>query len=282
MDNETPEQKATREASEVAEKATIDRITAGVTAGVSAAIPRIAESLKPATPAVAAPRLETQLVRPSEEEIIEAISSGNKAEGARLMRLRDQYDAAVREREMGTFRSAGSAALGSLAKQAAERFPHYKRFKAEIDKRVDEFCASTGQVPTLDMFESAHKIAIGDHYEELQSELREETLRKAREPEEPLLPEGRRGAAPEAAEPTSLKDALVGNWDAEFRPKRNALRGRTDEAELSIMGFDGLKGFLKTRKELEAVDEETGGMGGMGLDRDWVWDNKSKGEGHWV
>lgn len=275
----TPEQKAT----ESADKALIDRITAGVTAGVAAAIPRITESIKPAAPAPAAPvQSAPQLIRPSEEEIIEAISSGNKAEGARLMRLRDQYDAQVRASEMGSFRSAGSAALGSLARQAAERFPNYKRFKAEIDKRVDEFCASTGQVPTLDMFESAHKIAIGDHYEELQSELREETLRKAREPEEPLLPEGRRGAAPEAAEPTSLKDALVGNWDAEFRPKRNALRGRTDEAELSIMGFDGLKGFLKTRKELEAVDEETGGMGGMGLDRDWVWDNKSKGEGHWV
>lgn len=276
MPEETPEQKAAREASEVAEKATIDRITAGVTAGVSAAIPRIAESLKPATPAVAAPRLETQLVRPSEEEIIEAISSGNKAEGARLMRLRDQYDAAVREREMGTFRSAGSAALGSLARQAAERFPHYKRFKAEIDKRVDEFCASTGQVPTLDMFESAHKIAIGDHYEELQSELREETLRKAREPEEPLLPEGRRNVTQEPAEPTSLQEALAGDWNREFRPKKNAVHGRSDDEELRAAGFrGGLKEFVKTRKDMEALEEETNGS--FGLDRDW-----DKKTGTWI
>ena len=276
-DNETPEQKAAREASEAAEKATIDRITAGVTAGVAAAIPRITESIKPAAPAPAAPiQAAPQLVRPSEEEIIEAISSGNKAEGARLMRLRDQYDTQVREREMGTFRSAGSAALGSLARQAAERFPNYKRFKAEIDKRVDEFCASTGQVPTLDMFESAHKIAIGDHYEELQSELREETLRKAREPEEPMLPEGRRISTMEPAEPTTLQEALAGDWKREFRTKSNALHGRSDEEELRMAGFrGGIKEFVKTRKDMEALEEETNGS--FGLDRDW-----DKKTGTWV
>ena len=274
----TPEQKAT----ESADKALIDRITAGVTAGVAAAIPRITESIKPAASAPAAPvQSAPQLIRPSEEEIIEAISSGNKAEGARLMRLRDQYDAQVRASEMGSFRSAGSAALGSLARQAAERFPNYKRFKAEIDKRVDDFCASSGQVPTLDMFESAHKIAVGDHFDELQSELREETLRKAREPEPALLPEGRRSAIETEREPTSLNEVLAGDWKKEFRNKSTALHGRSDDEELRHAGFTGgLKEFIGTRKRLEALEEETNGT--FGLDRDWVKDPKEEGGGHWL
>lgn len=265
-----------------ADKALIDRITAGVTAGVAAAIPKITESIKPA--ASTAPRVEPsaqQLVRPSEEDIVAAIADGNKGEAARLMKLQRAADQQEQTRALGTLSSQGSAAIGSLAKQAAERLPQYKRFKTEIDKMVEEYCAGSGAVPDYSMYERAHSIVRGNHLDEILAENTEETLRKSREPVEPLIPDGRRAISQEAAEPTSLQDVLIGDWNREFRPKKNAVHGRSDDEELRHMGFNGgLKEFVATRKNLEALEDETNGT--FGLDRDWVWDNKSKNEGHWL
>jgi len=80
MPDETPEQKAAREAQVAADKATIDRITAGVTAGVNAAIPKITESISAReAESKPAPRTEpATIVRPTEEELAEAVISGTR------------------------------------------------------------------------------------------------------------------------------------------------------------------------------------------------------------
>ena len=283
MPDETPEQKAAREAQVAADKATIDRITAGVTAGVNAAIPKITESISAReAESKPAPRTEpATIVRPTEEELAEAVISGNKAEYARLLKLQRAADQQDNARAIGTLSTAGSAAIGSLARQAADRLPHYKRFKAEIDKMVDDYCASSGAVPDYGMYERAHSIVRGNHLDELISETAEETLRKAREPEEPLIPEGRRGSVETEHEPTSLAEALAGDWKREFRVKQREIGGRSDDEELRKMGYgDGLKGFLADRKRVEALEDETKGT--FGLDRDWIWTDKSKGDGHWA
>jgi len=264
------------------EQRNIDRITAGVSAGVAAAIPKITESLRPAPADPAPVRVETNtLTRPSEEDIVNAIADGNKAEATRLMKLQRQYDQNENRVALGNLTSAGSAAIGSLARQAAEKLPQYKRFKAEIDKMVDGYCAQTGAVADFGMYERAHAIVRGNHLDEILAEDREETLRKAREPEEPLLPEGtNRTRAQEPAEPTTLREALVGNWDTDelVRAKRNAVHGRSDDEELRRAGFPGgVKQFIAVRKDIAAINEETGGIGGMGLDRDW-----DKKTGTWV
>jgi hypothetical protein len=264
------------------EQRNIDRITAGVTAGVAAAMPKITASVERPVTETPAPRIETNnLSRPSEEDVAEAMVSGNKAEVTRLLKAQRAFDQNENRVALGNLSSQGSAAIGSLAKQAAERLPRYRKYKSEIDQMVEGYVKNTGAVPDFAMYERAHQIVSGQHIDDILSEDREETLRKAREPEEPLLPEGgRRGAPAEPAEPTSLAEALAGDWsrDPFVRAKRNATHGRTDEEELRHMGFKGgLPDFLKTRKELDALNDQSGGAGGFNLDRDW-----DKKTGTWV
>lgn len=275
---ETPEQKAALAAQEAADKANIDRITAGVTAGITAAMPKLTESMRPApAQAAPAPRAENTLVRPSEEDIVEAIAAGNKGEATRLMKAQRAYDQQENRVALGNVTAAGGAAIGSLAKQAAERLKYYRKFKGEIDTMVDGYCTSNGAIPDFAMYERAHAIVSGNHLDDIISETTEEALRKAREPEEPLLPEGRRTATETEREPTSLAEVLAGDWKREFRVKQRETGGRTDEDELRRMGYrDGLKGFVSERKAVEKLEDETNGT--FGLDRDWnkttgTWDN---------
>jgi hypothetical protein len=267
------------------DQALIDRITAGVKAGVEAVIPKLNEQINArpvTTPSPVRPEPVVQLVRPSEEEVAEAMVDGNKAKVADLLRKQRAYDQNEQQRAFGNLTAQGGAAIGSIAKQAAATLPFYKRFKKEIDQMVDEYLAANpGTIGSYDIYERAHTIVRGNHTEELIEEAREEAIRKTREPEPDLLPEGRRQAPAEQPEPQSLQEALVGDWKREFRDKQRQVGGRSEDEELRKMGYrEGFKDFITERKRNETIEDDTAGS--FGLDRDWVWDNPEKTKGHYV
>lgn len=224
-------------------------------------------------PAEVRPAPTAQLSRPSEEEVAEAMVNGDKAKVAELLRKQRAYDRQEMSGEINRLSTTGGAAISSVAKTAASQLPYYKRFKKEIDGMVEQFLgANQGAIATFEVYERAHDIIKGQHIDELLAETREEAIRKAREPEEPLQPINDRGE-PIEREPQSLAEVLVGDWKKELREKNGRTRNRTDEEELRSMGYrNGFKEFLDTRKQMEEIDIETGGS--FGLDRDWDRENK--------
>lgn len=247
-----------------------DRLVAGLSAALPKAVERLSDQNRPA-PVVTAPAAVATLVAPAEEEIIAAIENGNKAEAARLMRLRDAAKEQAFDRKLGALSSQGGAAIGALARKAAEDLPHFKQFKKEISEKMDAFqAANPGVVPTYDHWKSARDIVVGEHMDEVLAADREETLRKAREPDPDLTPDNARltGGGKQEEEPKSLAELLPGDWKNEFKPKSRAVGGRTDDEELRRMGFrGGFAEFAKARKEMNEIEEETGGS--MGMDREW-------------
>ena len=261
-----------------AEDKTAENIIRGVREGVKAAL---AEMPKP----VAAPAPVSQpapiLSRPSAEQVADAIEKGNKDEVAKLLRQRDAYDEQRNSAALGSLSSQGGAAISSIARTSAATLPYYKRFKKDIDGMVNEFLAvNPGAIATPEVYERAHDIVKGQHIDEIITETREEAIRKAREPEAVIEPTNDRGERI-PKEPESLSEILVGDWKDELRKKNGRTGNRNDDEELRGMGYrGGFKEFLATRKEMERVEEETNGS--FGLDRDWVWTDKAKGEGHYI
>jgi hypothetical protein len=287
MPEETPEQKATREADEAKQRELDDRIARGVTAGIKPLIEAMNDREKP----VVQTRTETvsTIQRPTDDQLASALIDGNKAEYARLMNLVRAADRQELQRELGTLASQGGSAISSLSQSLAEQDPDYKRFKKEIDAEMAQFKASNpGVIVTREHLKICTDMVKSRHIDEIVNERLEESRRQAREKEEALLPDNSSETEEhEEVEPTSLAAALPGDWKREFREKARQVGGRTDEEELRTMsrklGFkdDGsLKSFLNRRKQVAAIEDEVGS--GMGLDRDWVWTDKAKGEGHWV
>lgn len=290
-----PEDVKTDQATQTdADKALIDRITAGVTAGVSAAMPTITEKIASVSAPAAPVRTEpvTTLVRPTEEDVIEAVANGDKALAAKLMKQQRAYDAQENQRALGNITAQGGAAIGSIAKTAAASLPMYKRYKKEIDDMVDGYVAANpGVIPTYDMYERAHSIVKGNHADELIAEAKEEAIRAAREPAPDLTPDGgRRAESHEEPEPKSLSEALAGDWKSEFRTKQRGVGGRTDDEELRKAGFKGFDDFITQRKNNQRLEEES--QGTMYLDRDWACKahgrkfcagcSRANAEGEWV
>lgn len=280
MADETAEQKLARESAEARDRELNERIVAGVTAGLKPVIEKLSEREQP----VVQTRTEavTTVTRPTDEQIAQAQIDGNVAELARLNRLARQADAQERQRELGNLSAQGSAAISAVSQSLAEQNPDYKRFKKEIDSEIQQFKAvNPGAIVTTEHLKIATEIVKSRHIEEIVNERLEETRRAQREQEEALLPENQHHEEHQEKVPTTLKEALdVPDWTL-FNQKSKGVGGRTETEELRKMGYkNGLPDFLSQRKQVAVVEDEVGS--GMGLDRDWVWDDKAKNQGHWV
>lgn len=262
-----------------------DKVADSIVNGLRKALPEMTRAMAeqmPKSAPVTAPSapVAAALSRPSEEEIAEATIDGNKARLAGLLRQQRAYDDQVRSLEIGNLSTQGGAAINSIARTAATTLPNYKRFKSEIDAAVDTYVQNTGGIASLDVYERAHEMVTGKHSSELIAEATEEAIRKAREPQPAIMPTNERGERIEP-EPTSLSEVLKGDWKREFREKQGRTGTRSEDEELRKVGFrGGFKEFIETRKQMDAIDEETNGS--FGLDRDWVVDDAKTGAGHWV
>src|ERR1019366_3019059 len=214
----------------------IAAVNAGVTAGLKTALP---EALKPLVDEISGGRIQRTVEQPvrvaaiadvNEEEILEAIEANDKPKAARLMRQQRAADSQRREQEIARITQVGGAAFGSVAKMAADRLPHYKgKFKKIIDEQIEKFhAANPGLMLTGEHYKAAHDLVVGENIDEILSGDREEVLRKAREPDPALIPDGGRGGSMEAPakEATALKEVLAGDWNKEFRVKQRAVGGR--------------------------------------------------------
>jgi hypothetical protein len=281
--DETPEQKAAREAEEAREAKLVERIAAGVSGGLKPVMERLAEREQPVTQTRTEPAVTT-IARPTEEQLAEALIDGNKQEYARLLKQQRAADQQENQRALAALSSQGGAAISSVSQSIAEQNPDYKRFKKEIDSEIASFRnANPGQIVTPEHLKIATEIVKSRHIDEIVNERIEEQRRQAREAEDALLPQNQHVESErEEKEPTSLAEALgTGDWKKEFREKSRGVGGRTDDEELRRMGFqNGLPDYLNQRKKISQIEDEVGS--GMGLDRDWVWTDKAKGEGHWV
>jgi hypothetical protein len=278
MPDETLEQIEERKAAEMA-----DRIARGLSTGLKPVMEEIAANARVENRQAQPPPTSAVIADVPEEEILEAITAGDSKKAAMLRRQQRMYDRQQTEREMGTLRQNGTAAFASIARNSLTSDPVYKKFSKEVDKIIDDFVAQNpNAVLTREHCEYARDLVAGRHLADFTNETREETLRKAREPEEALIPNGgTRGAADHAEkEPERLSDVLVGDWKREFRSKASEVGGRSEEEELRKMGYQGgFKEFLGVRRNMEEVEDSTNGH--FGLDKDWVWTDKNKGEGHW-
>jgi len=260
-----------------------DKLADSIVKGLRTALPEMTSAIaareKPEAPIhTAAPTL---VAPPSPDDIAEATIAGDKAKLSQLLRQQAAYDAQERQRGLQTLSATGGQAIGALARQAASALPYYGRFKKDIDGMVADYLkANPGTIATIDMYERAHDIVKGQHTDELIKEARDEAIRKARNPEPPLSVVDDDGN-PVKPEPKSLSEVLKGDWNKEFREKIGSGPQRSEEDELHRQGYrGGFAEFMKTRKEMEQVAEETNSS--FGLDRDWVIDDPKTGAGHWV
>ncbi len=263
-----------------------EAIVSGLTAGLKPVIEKLAESNQPRTAQRTVADPPAAIVRPSEEQIAQAMIDGNVAEVARLRRLERAADQQEQQRAISQLQAQGGGALSSVAKQLAQNLPYYKRFQKEIDAEVDGWQANNpGAIATYDHYKMAEEIVRGRHVDELL----EESIRKAREPEPAIEPSGGRrfqSEEPENREPTNIEDLYPG-FTKEIKG-----RGRTVEQQLSKMGFrGGFNDVLKASKEVDALQEEyyaydPKGLG-CGLDMDWTdskgrqGKNADKNDGVW-
>jgi hypothetical protein len=273
-------------------------VTAGVTAGLKTALPELIKasydqissggSIQRQAPAPV--RTEATIADVSEEDILNAIESNDKPLAARLMRQQRQASEQRQARVIAGITAAGGAAFGSVSRMAADRLPYYHgKYKKLIDERVAQFQENNpGVMITPEHYEWAHNFVVGEHNAEIIAQDREEVIRKSREPDPALIPDGgRRYVDDTPKEPTSLNELLAGDWKGEFHRKQRAVGGRSDEEELKKMGFaGGFKEVVATRKAMDALAEET--VDSFGLDRDWVDDKGRSGpradktKGAWV
>lgn len=201
----------------------------------------------------------------SDEDIESAVRDGRPI--APLLRRRQAAERARIERELvAPLRAQGAAAIGSVARLAADKLEHYVRFKKEIDSLVEDYTKQSGMVATPEMYERAHEIVTGRHFKELVAEDREAQIRRAQEDaNKGLEPTGGRNE-PAPKEAANLRELLGGN-DFELLNRKQRASRKNDDEILRDMGYrGGFKDFVTERKELEALDEE---LPSLGLDRDW-------------
>jgi hypothetical protein len=267
------------------ETSTEDKVAESIVRGLRPVLEDVSRAVAASSkPAPTVQQSAPTLSRPSEDELAEAMVEGNKSKVADILRKQRAYDSAQVTREIGTLSNTGGAAISASARAVAElTIPEEaKPYKKEIREMVDQFTASNpGAVVTPEVYERATEIILGRHYKEISAQKLEEGIRRGREPQATIIPTNDRGE-PIEPEPTELSQVLkAGDWKKEFREKQGARGGRSEEEELRRMGFAGFKGFLQERKQNEQMIEDTGGTS-FGLDRDWVWTDKSKGEGHYI
>ena len=281
-----------------AEEKTASLVSAAVTAGLKTALPEVVKQTYEQINASGSVRREVvQPVRQEqtiadvrEEDILEAISAGDSAKAATLMRQQRRADEQKRNNEIARITSAGGAAFGSVSRMSADKLPYYTgKYKKLIDDKIAQFQENNpGVMITPEHYKAAHDIIVGENITDIQAADREEAIRKSREPDPALIPDGGRGGIEtHEQEPENLEQILGGDWKKEFRVKQRAVGGRSDDEELKKLGYrGGFVEFAATRKQMDALDEDT--MGSFGLDKDWVDDQgrtgqrASKDKGAWI
>jgi hypothetical protein len=247
-----------------------------IASGIAKSLPEAIRAAQPATREAPARQVLPAIDDPSDEDYVEAVSAGDKSKAADIRRRQRAADRErIRREELSPILTNGGAALASVAKQlAAQNLPHYKRFKKEIDAKIEQFqAANPNVVVTFDHYDWAHKMIVGEHVDEMMKESREEAIRKANEPDPALVPGNERHLNDQPKEPTTLSEALAGDWKAEFGKKAKAVGGRGDDEEMRKAGFRDVKGFLQTRKMLTELETT---LDGDSLGLDLEWDAKEK------
>lgn len=292
-----PDEKPNETAANAQDDKLAATVAAAVTAGLKTALP---EAIKPFADQISggsirreagpAPRQVQQIQDVSEEALAEAAASGDKVEYARLLKQQRAADRQRADQEIQRITAAGGAAFGSVSRMAADKLPYYTgKYKKLIDEKIEQFQTNNpGVMVTPEHYKAAHDIVVGENIADIQAADREEAIRKSREPEPSLIPSGGRGDIEETErEPENLSQVLAGDWKKEFRTKQRAVGGRSDDEELRKLDYrGGLKEFVQARKQMEAIEDETGGS--FGLDRDWVDESGKQGQrankekGAWV
>jgi len=292
-----PDEKPNETASNPQDDKLAATVAAAVTAGLKTALP---EAIKPFADQISggsirrdapAPRQQIQPIADvSEESIAEAMAAGDTKEVTRLLKQQRAADRQRADQELARITSAGGAAFGSVSRMAADKLPYYSgKYKKLIDEKIEQFQANNpGVMITPDHYKAAHDIVVGENIADIQAADREEAIRKSREPDPALLPNGGRVVIEdEEKEPENLAQVLAGDWKKEFRVKQRAVGGRSDDEELRKLDYrGGLKEFVQARKQMDAIDEETSGS--FGLDRDWTDEQGRQGprankeKGAWV
>lgn len=284
-----PDEKVAAPASEQPKQPDLgEQIARGLAAALPAAIKPLTDEIQ-AGRVVKQPERVVEDFRPAqiqdvtEDEIADAIDSGDKTRIAQVFRKRSLADRARGEQELQRLTRGAVGAFGSAAKVAAERLPHYNgKWKKLIDEEMERFRQNYPDVPPLfEHYKWAHDHIVGENYDEIKKLDDEAAIRQAREREEALIPNGDRAPKTEPVEPTELAQVLAGDWKREFRVKERAVGGRTEDEELRKMGFrGGFKDFMAKRKELDTFEDETNGS--FGLDQDFdkntkTWVNRIDG-----
>lgn len=243
-----------------------EKLASAIAKGLSTQLAELREQPSP-SPISAAPALPA-IEEVNEEDIARAIREGDDAKASQLLRKARAADRLRAERNLQPALAQGAAAISSMAQSMAARdLPHYAEFRKEIDSEIDKFKANNpGVMITTDHYRIAHNMVVGANADKIAQRAREEAIRQRDNPPT-LEPSGNsRDISPK--EPLTLQDALVGDWKKDFREKQRSkdIGRRTDDEEMRRAQFRDVAGFLQTRRELAAFEDE---HPGLGLDEDW-------------
>jgi hypothetical protein len=84
----------------------------------------------------------------------------------------------VRSRDIVPLQASGMDAIAGLTREIVlDKLPHYKRFKGEIDKYVENLPPAAKMSPVA--YKIAHDAVVGQHHDDLVKEATEAAIRKA-------------------------------------------------------------------------------------------------------
>lgn len=229
----------------------------------------------PTQPSAPAPQLEDPDIY--DEQISAAIEANDIAKSRQLQRQQRRAIENKTRAEFSGQMSQGAAVIGRLAKQVVTNDPTYQQYAKEVDNEIAQLERNMpGVMITPDHWERALEMVAGRHRNDIRSQEREATIRKARESGVALTPEGTAlGRDQHEDEQPKLEDVISPDFmKGAFRDKSREFGGRSIQEEIRVMNLktmsgrngklmgdvrgikDHVKFFLDERAEMEAVREE--------------------------
>lgn len=226
---------------------TADAFEAGL-ARMEGMIVGMQRGARPEAPAV--PKVPT-IDEPTEDEITAAYESGD---AKAIARIHARQSKAVQQRLEQTFRpqiddlrSVGLREIGALSKDAAmSRMPHYKRFQKEIDALVAQI--PPGAPINSDVYVQLHNVVVGNHYDELMTEVKQGARQEYEQEIQTGRPSARFGRTPGA----SQEDVpTVGEYFGEQAEEVLSAHGRDPDSFAQKMGYENHAHRIAVLKSFE-------------------------------
>lgn len=177
----------------------------------------------------------------NDEDIIAAIEAGDRAKAATLLRQQRAASDARHEHRLNNVMGQGASVLTELSEQAIANDTDAQPYLKEIREEISKFQASNpGILATPNHWRAARDMVLGRHVKDIRESTREALIRRARENNVNLTPDGTiaTGRENETHDPADEITQLAepgSRFDEFLRNKSRAHGGRSDDEEVRVM-----------------------------------------------